>query len=145
TLRLDALASFTDSSGTSAGFTDGRWSTLTVHDGTVVAPLLTTLRGVDLTLDGAATMATTQITTVNGGGLVRGGTDRDFSGLTDATSAVIAVNRVRAKFPNLATLRFGSLALTSGATADVSTLADIDGASLFVSGGVTLALPGVTS
>src|SRR5262249_34971597 len=28
TLRLDALASFTDASGTSAGFTDGRWSTL---------------------------------------------------------------------------------------------------------------------
>ena len=145
TIRLDALATFNDVFGLAPPGADGQWSTLTVNDGTVIAPLLTSLSGVDLVLTGAATMQTTQISSVQAGGLTLSGNDRDFSGLTVGTSAQISISGAHVNLSNLAAFGFGSLSLTSGGTADVGRLAQIDGASFFVGGGVTLSLPSAVS
>jgi hypothetical protein len=52
-LDLGTLEAFTDAYGIASGDPDGHWSTLAATDGGIIrAPSLTTLRGVELTLDG---------------------------------------------------------------------------------------------
>src|SRR5262249_30601673 len=121
-VNLSALTSFVDNY---AGSTTGgnRYSTLTAtHGGTVLAPLLTTLTGVAVTLDGTGTLTTAPLTTLTVDALtLSGAAAYDFSSLTSATFSVITVN---------------------GSTPNFAHLSDIDGTSIFVSGGVTVALPG---
>ncbi len=121
TIRLDTLASFTDINGTAAGETDGRFSALAAHDGaTIQAPLLTRLIGVDLAVDGGATLPTSQIASFRDGRITFVEPGHDFGGLTDASRAQLVVSGIPVTLP---------------------ALDRIDGASFLVSGGGGLSLP----
>src|SRR5262249_52604789 len=142
----DALVGFVDANGTGAGNVDGRWSSLTARNqGTVVAPRLTTLQGVALALDGTGTLSTASIRSFISGRLTVSATGYDLTGLRDATSSQINVNGVALDLHNLIALRYVTLTLSGGGTADVRNVIDVDGASFFVSGGVTLAFPAVAT
>ncbi len=126
TVDLSALASFTDNSGGSPTGAN-RYSTLTARNlGIIEAGVLETLVGVNVTIDGTGSMPTAQITSLDTSALSLSGsaTTFDFSGLTTATTSVLSVD---------------------AATLSVPALADIDGSSLLVTSGGTLALPAVTS
>ena len=142
-LDLGMLTSIVDAYGAVSGAgADARWSTLKATDGgSILAPALAELRGVDVTLDGTGSLNTAQLQSVISGRLLIDAPGYDFSALADATGAQVVVIRVHAEFPALTTLRFGTVSLANGGTVGLPNLVDIDGASLFVSGGVTLALP----
>ncbi len=93
--------------------------------GEIRVPILTTLGGVDIILDGTGTMSTSQITTYNNGHAQVDGTAADFSGVTDATDSEFTV--------------------TGGGTIDLSTATSINSTGFDVNDGVTLALPAATS
>ncbi len=146
TIRLDALTTMTDANGTASGDVDGRWSTLTARDGgTIAAPLLVSLQGVDVLLDGTGTLDTAQWQSFTSGRLTIDAEGTNLAALEDATGTQLVVTHAHAAFPMLTTLRFGSVSLANGGTVALPLVSDIDGASFFVSGGVTLALPSASS
>ncbi len=79
--------------------------------------------GANLTLSDGGAMSLPAGTTLKNGSLTIDNTAAGFSSLVDLTGSTVT--------------------LRNGGTADLHNVAKIDGASLFVSGGVTLALPGV--
>ncbi len=136
----------TDANGTASGDVDGRWSTLTARDGgTITAPLLVSLQGVDVTLDGTGTLDTAQWQSFTSGRLTVDAEGTNLAALEDATGTQIVVTHAHAAFPMLTTLRFGSVSLANGGTVDLPLVSDLDGASLSVRDGVTLSLPGVVA
>src|SRR5262245_17026106 len=68
TVRLDALASFSDALGNASGNVDGRWSTLAALSGGVItAPNLTTLIGVDANQGAASLLPIGALSTLTSG------------------------------------------------------------------------------
>src|SRR6185436_10401549 len=105
-----------------------RYSTLVAKNGgTIQSPALKTLVGVNIVLDGTGSMPTSQITSldVDSALTLSGvGASYNFDSLTTAKTSIISLDGAAVSLPNLA---------------------QIDGTSLLVSGGSTLALPSVTS
>ena len=124
TITLSALTSFVDNDGGSTTGGQNRSSLLGAYNGgTVLDGALGTMTGVAVTLDGSGTLATSAWTTLNTVNLfLTGSAAYSFGSLTSATASVLVVNGVTTAFANLA---------------------DIDGSSLLVDGGVTLSLPAV--
>ncbi len=145
TIRLNALTSITDAQATGAGDVDGRWSTLTVRDATIEAPNLNTLTGVSLSISGLAVLPLAQITSITSGQIAVSDLDRAFPSLTETTGTQLTMDGAHVDFPGVTSLRFGGVTLTGGGTVALPNLVDIDGASFFVSDGVTLSLPGVVA
>jgi subtilase family serine protease len=123
-IRLDALTEYTDNNAYDFG--DGRYSTLTARGGgTVQAPNLTALRGVNLALDGTGTLQLGKITSLTSGRvLLTGNAEYAFPNLTDAAGTDFQIDK---------------------ATVDVLQVSRIDGATFRVTGGTTLSLPLATS
>src|SRR5205807_1150123 len=116
---LSGLTRVSDVYATGGGNVDNRWSTLTAtHGGTIVAPRLTDLAGVALTLDGTGTLSTSQISTFSNGGIFLTNTAADLSGLSAIIGAQITVNGLHEDLHNLTVLRGSSLTLSGGGTAD---------------------------
>ena len=139
---LSALVNILDNS-----VWDTTWnSSLTVKNGgSITAPVLTTLKGVNVTLDGSGSLAignwinwTEGVATLSGG-------NYSFTALTNANQTAFTVNGGSLELPILTTLSNGSLTLSGGATANAPVLSNINGSSLLVNGGVTLSLPAVTN
>ena len=128
-LDLSRLESFSDSYAGSAS-NENRYSTLAAQNsGIVRSGVLSTLVGVHLSISGEALVDTAQITAITGYGALSltgsgGAPHFDFGALTDAPQSTLTIN---------------------GATVDFTNLTRIDGANIFVSGGVTVAFPSVTS
>ena len=142
-IELSDLFSVVDRRGNAAAGWD-RWSTMAARNGgTIQAEQLTQLQGTQLVLDGSGTQLVAQLQRMSGGGLTLSGTSYVFPALTQS-SATITVTGVHAAFPVLRDLSQGSLTLAGGGTADASQVRHIDGSSLIVRDGVTLALPLVT-
>ena len=85
-LNVSALTSFTEANG---------WTNSTLqatNGGTVEDSSLTSLSGVNLTIDGASTIATAQLTSYTGGSITVTGGSPSFAGLTSFTSSNITVS-----------------------------------------------------
>jgi hypothetical protein len=123
-IELDLLVSFTDIYGTTTNG-DGLYSSLTVSNGgTVNAPQLAQIRGVNLMLDGTGMFPTAQITYIWHGRMVLSGIDHDFTNLVDLTDTDVIVDGIAPQF--------GSVTA-------------IDGTDRLVRNGGILELPMVTS
>jgi hypothetical protein len=124
-VNLSALTAFTDNYGGSVNGGD-RYSSLTAtNKGAIQDGKLTALTGVDVVEDGTGTLATAQYATLTSSQLdLNGSTTFDFGGLTSATASVFNVN---------------------GAATNFAKLTDIDGTSIFVSGGADVAILAATS
>ncbi|HND50955.1 MAG TPA: hypothetical protein PLV92_01110, partial [Pirellulaceae bacterium] len=142
-IELDSLIGFVDR--TAYDFGSGMYSTLEAKaGGTVDAPQLAVLQGVNLELDGAGSLAISQITSLTSGRIEVTGGSRDFASLVDANDTEIVIQGVAVSMNQLTTLAAGSLDLSAGGTFAAPRLANIDDADVRVAGGVTLALPSVT-
>ena len=85
-LNISALTSFTEANG---------WTNSTLqatNGGTVEDGSLTSLTGVNLTIDGASTIATAQITSYTGGSISISGGSPSFAGLATFTGSNITVS-----------------------------------------------------
>ncbi len=141
-INFGGLVNFLDNS-----FWNADWhSTLTAkNSGAIQAPLLISLKEVDVALDGTGVLTfETWVNWTNGVGTFSGST-YTFTNLVNANGTLLAATSGRIEFPKLTTLTNGSLSISGGATASVPELSAINGASLLVSGGVALSLPKVTS
>ncbi len=142
---LTNLQSFSDQWGNSS-WGDDIWSTLNATNGAVLdIPNLKTLHAVSLALGSSGIADVDQLTTMSWGSLPISGSARSFPALTSIFGTSVVVDSVAATFPVLTSLRAGTLTLANGGTANLDAVTNIDGQSLLVSGGVTLALPGVTN
>ena len=142
-IELSDLFSFVDRRGNATAGWD-RWSTMAARNGgTIQAEQLTQLQGTQLVLDGSGTQSVAQLQRMSSGGLTLSGTSYVFPALTQSIAA-ITVTGVHTAFPVLRDLSQGSLTLAGGGTADASQVRHIDGSSLIVRDGVTLALLLVT-
>ncbi|MCB9938706.1 MAG: hypothetical protein H6823_10725 [Planctomycetaceae bacterium] len=95
TVRAEGSGSQIDLSGLTTWqgqFPNGRRSSLTgLADTTINVPALTSLDQVDVTLSGAGTLTTGQITSIVGGSIVTTGRAIDLSGLTSFTDSALSV------------------------------------------------------
>jgi hypothetical protein len=143
-IAMPELVHFSDRFSTDFG--NGMYSSIKVSGGAEVQiPQLTEATGINLELDGTATIATSQWERLVNGRVAITGGDRSFAALRDASDTDLVITGAAIDLPLLESLRYGSITLADMGTANVPTLSDIDGASLRVEGGVTLALPNVTS
>ena len=99
----------------------------------------------NLELDGTGTIAIGQFTDFTSGRIAVSGSDRSFSQLVNASDTDFVIQGAHVDLPLLARLRLGGMTLQSGGTASVPVLWEIDGASFYISEGVTLAVPAATS
>ncbi|WP_372897006.1 CARDB domain-containing protein, partial [Stieleria sp.] len=137
-IRLDALTSFSDANP------DER-SQLVAYDwGTIHAPSIESLVGVEISLDGRGAMQTANIQSVNHAYLNLSFGDYDFSGLTAAANTTITLNQATADLSALTELNRGAINLRGGLAIDWSHFTKIDGVSLSVFDGGSLDLSGVT-
>ncbi len=141
-IDLQALETFSDSAGYESGDHDGRWSTLSASGGgTVVTSSLRELEGVYVVLSEPGAIDTSQLQRTYSGRLDVAVAGSPLSALAELQGTVIVVDGVPADLSGVESLYRSSLTLQNGGTADVSNVVQIDGASFYVSGGVTLALP----
>ncbi|MEX2214850.1 MAG: LamG-like jellyroll fold domain-containing protein, partial [Phycisphaeraceae bacterium] len=117
-IDLSSLVNFNDEG-------PGRSTMNAANAGEIRVPALATVRNVNFPIDGTGILSTSQITSSFGSRFQVTGTHVDVQQTT--------------------TLTEGEIVLNAGGSIDVSALANIDGANLFVNGGTTLALPSVTS
>jgi len=125
-LDFSALTTFTDHN------TDEYSALYAVNGGEILAPNLTGLQAVSLTLNGTGTLPVAQITRLASCSVTVSGADAAFASLTDAYGTSFTVTRVSVDLGGLTTLQRGALWLHGGATAEVGALTNIDGASLYV-------------
>ena len=119
-IDLTSLVQFSDAN------TNQRSSLSASNNGVVIAPNLTQLTAVGLTLNANSPISTGQILSLVNSSVVVNNFAADFSNANDLTNATITVNG------------------TNGLT-EFSNAAQIDGASLFVNGGGSLSLPAAIS
>ena len=137
-IQLDALTSFGDVN------TDERSQLIARHWGTIHAPLLETLIGVEFYLDGAGQMQTANLESVQNSHLNLNHGIYDFSGLVSASDTTITLNQVLPDFSSLTELHRGAINVRGGMDIDLSHFTNIDGVSLSVFDGSWLDLSGVT-
>ncbi len=101
------------------------------NGGTVKDPLLTTLNRVDVTINGNATLATHQITTLTGATITDNGATPDFGGLTSIDGLSLVVN-------GGGTLAFPGVTSYAGANYDTTLQASDPGSKLDLSRLTTL-------
>ncbi len=138
-IDLASLASFEDIN------TDRRSFLSAVNGGIIIAPLLTDLTGVALTLDGTGTLFVAQMQALINGVVSVSGSDQLFTSLTLATGTTFTIDGVHADLSLVTDLTRSSITLSGGGTADLASATAIDGASFIVNDGVTLTVPGATS
>ena len=146
-IRLDALTTFQDSNvAPNSGWNQGEYSILRARFwGEIVAPSLTTLQGVAVTIDGLGQLPTAQVQELTRSQVNLTGAAFDFSGLTTVDSTSIGVTHAAVDASALTAMTRGSLTLRGGATVDLSAVTDVDGMSFDVNDGVTLDLANVTT
>ncbi|MCA9137484.1 MAG: hypothetical protein KDB00_12015, partial [Planctomycetales bacterium] len=137
-ILLDALVSLSDAN------TDERSQLIARLWGTIHAPVLNSVVGVEISLDGLGTMQTAQLQSIDGGYLNLRSGDYDFSGLTSAVNTAIVLDHSIGDFTSLTELAGGSIDVRGGIPIDFSGLTKIDGVALSVVDGGSLDLSGVT-
>jgi len=119
-IDIASLSSFTNSAARPDSSLAAR------NSGIIISPVLTTLEGVDVAIDGTGIVSTSQVTTLLRGTVtISGGATVDLS--------------------NAASIDGASFFVRDGASVDLSNSASIDFASFFVRDGATLSLPSATS
>ncbi len=92
-IDLPLLTTFTDSDISSTGSYSGLSALIATGGGTIDAPSLTTVTGMELTLDAMSTIPTAQIVTLNGNSIVTvNGSVPSFAGLMNIESTSFVVN-----------------------------------------------------
>ena len=116
---FSSLTTFSDTNG-------NRASAMTAtQGGSIVAPVLTALAAVNLTIDGSGTISTSQIQSY--------------------TSGAAAISTVAVNMANATDIENSSFTLSAGGTVDLAQAGHIVGASFIVRDGVTLSLPSATT
>ncbi len=117
---------------------------LSVTNGaTVLDGKLTSVTGLNVSLDGTGTLATAQISSFSGGSLTVSGQNQSLPGLTDFTSATIDVNGGTLTLPGLTDFANGTANLSGGGLS-LPALASAQGASFTVTIGTTLTFSSAT-
>lgn len=124
--------------------TDLRSSLTATDNGTINAPVLATLSGVSLTLDGTGVLPVAQMATLTNCSVVVSNNPVTLTNLTHAPGTRFTSNGVHLDLGQLTDISRGSVTLEGGGTVDLSLASDIDGASFIVNDGVTLAVPSAT-
>ncbi|MEO1527560.1 MAG: CARDB domain-containing protein, partial [Planctomycetota bacterium] len=137
-IRLDSLTEFTDANSDRRSLFTAR-----LH-GAIHAPLLTTLGGIEVYLDGRSAMQTSQITSLSGTLINLYGGDYDFSGLTTAERASLTLDHATIDIGTLAEFKGGRITVRGGGSVDLSQLTNIDGGSVTAIDGSSVDLSGVT-
>ncbi|MDA1052075.1 MAG: Ig-like domain-containing protein [Planctomycetota bacterium] len=144
---LSTLTSFNDVfSGSTTG--ENRYSLIRpINGGTIDSPQFRTADGVRLILDGTGNFAINQLTDWTDGALELSGDTYGFVSLTNASGTFVTSsgNATEVTLGQLVDLHDGGITLQSGGTVEIPNLRNIDGATLDVSGGVTLSIPMATT
>jgi len=93
------------------------------HQGSIDAPVLTSLDGTSVTLDGTGSLPTAQIVTLTDGQLTVSGGSYDFSGLTSLDNSGVSVSGgITVSLPDVTTFQAGSGTLQASGTGSELTL-----------------------
>jgi hypothetical protein len=143
-IDLSSLDSFVDRAGwASSG--DGLWSSMVSRNGgTLTTPNLRTLANVALTIGSTSNQLVPELTSFSGGKLSLGGVQQSFPNLVSLTYASVNINQLQVDFSSVGSLRSSTLEFHNGGKANLDNVTNIDNSSIYVAGGVTLSLPGVT-
>ncbi|MBL9127256.1 MAG: immunoglobulin domain-containing protein, partial [Verrucomicrobiales bacterium] len=111
--------------------------------GRIESPKLATVQGTSLEWDATGEIGIAEITTLASSRVVARGGTRTFAKLFSATDSHLSVTGGRFEAPLLDRFRYGTLQIRGGGSVSLPALQSITGSSLYLSGGVVLALPKV--
>ena len=144
-IHLNVLSRMSDSYAFDFG--EGLYSTIAAkNSGVINVPNLAELQGVNLELDGTATLAIDGIREFNGGRIALVG-DREyvFPQLVHADGIAFDIHQAKVVLPALETANYGRFHVSGGGQLDVPALSQIDGLSFDLSDGVVVNIPLVNS
>ncbi|HND55629.1 MAG TPA: hypothetical protein PLV92_24610, partial [Pirellulaceae bacterium] len=143
-MQLDALESIVDQNGYDFG--NGMYSTLAARNGgTVVAPHLVELDGVNLEISQGGSLDLQTLTTLRDGRVQFNNANLALPLLATIANTTATFDGSDVSLPLLTKFERSALTLDNGGTASAPSLARIDASSFVVNDGVTLSLPAATS
>ncbi len=146
-LELNQLQSIVDLNvAPNSGFNQGEYSIVRwTNGGDVVAPVLASIHGVDITFEGVGSILASQLTHVTDSRINVKSVNQQMLQLVRGEGIQFTVTGATLDVRNLTHLNGGAINLATGGSVNFASLTNIDGASISVSGGALLSLPGVVT